>query len=85
MEEAPPPLPPAEPPPVLRTSEEADAMMLAAVHPYCHEALVEISQTEFESFLRDGFYFEEDTLEELLFDEVVEVNRELDPMKSFPT
>ena len=35
--------------------------------------------------MRDGFYFEEDTLEELRIDEVVEgVNRELDLMKSFP-
>ena len=35
--------------------------------------------------MRGGFYFEEDTLEELLLDEVVEgVNRELDLMKSFP-
>ena len=35
--------------------------------------------------MRDGFYFEEDTLEELSVDEVVEgVNRELDLMKSFP-
>ena len=35
--------------------------------------------------MRDGFYFEEDTLEELPLDEVVEaVNRELDLMKSFP-
>ena len=35
--------------------------------------------------MRDGFYFEEDTLEELPLDEVVEgVNRGLDLMKSFP-
>ena len=35
--------------------------------------------------MRDGFYFEEDTLEEVPLDEVVEgVNRELDLMKSFP-
>ena len=35
--------------------------------------------------MRDGFYFEEDTLEELHLDEVVEdVNRELDLLKSFP-
>ena len=67
----PPPPPPAEPPPVLRTSDETDAMTLAAVHP-CHEEPVEISRTEFESFVRDGFYFEEDTLEELHLDEVVE-------------
>ena len=40
---------------------------------------------EFESIVRDGFYFEEDTLEELHLDEVAEgVNRELDLMKSFP-
>ena len=73
------------PPPVLRTSEEADVMTLAAVDPYGHEEPLEISRTEFESFVRDGFYSEEDTLEELLLDEVVEcVNRELDLMKSFP-
>ena len=85
MDEAPPPPPPAEPPPVLRTSEETDAMTLAAVHPYGHEEHLEISRTEFESFVRGGFYFEEDTLEELPPDEVVEgVNRELDLMKSFP-
>ena len=43
-----------------------------------------ISRTEFESFVRDGFYFEEDTLEELPLDEVVQgVKREL-VMKSFP-
>ena len=64
MEEAPPP-PPAEQPHVLRTSDETDAMTLAAVHPYGHEVTLEISRTEFESFMRDGFYFEEDTLEEL--------------------
>ena len=85
MEEAPPPPPLAEPPPVLRTSDETDAMTLAAAHPYGHEEPLEISWTEFESFVRDGFYFEEDTLEELPLDEVVEgVNRELDLMKSFP-
>ena len=50
-----------------------------------HEEQLEISRTEFESFVRDGFYFEEDTLEELRLDEVVAgVNRELDLMKSFP-
>ena len=60
-------------------------MMHAAVHPYGHEDHLEIRRTEFESFVRDGFYFEEDTLEELRLDEVVEgVNRELDLMKSFP-
>ena len=33
--------------------------------------------------MRDGFYFEEDTLEELPLDEVVEgVNRELDSSES---
>ena len=64
MEEAPPLPPPTEPPPVLRTSEETYAMTLAAVHPYGHEEPLEISRTEFESFVRDGFYFEEDTLEE---------------------
>ena len=57
-------------------------MTLAAVHPYGH---LEMSRTEFESFVRDGFYLEEDTLEELPLDEVVEdVNRELDLVKSFP-
>ena len=50
-----------------------------------HGEQLEISRTEFESFVRDGFYFEEDTLEELHLDEVVAgVNRELDLMKSFP-
>ena len=54
-------------------------MTFAAEHP-CGE----ISRTEFESFVKDGFYFEEDTLEELPLDEMVEgVNRELDMMKSF--
>ena len=37
MEEAPPLPPPAGPPPVWRTSDETDAMTLAAVHPYGHE------------------------------------------------
>ena len=37
MEKARPLHPPAEPPPVLRTSEEADVMTLAAVDPYGHE------------------------------------------------
>ena len=84
-EEVSPPPPPAEPPPLLKTSEETDAMMLAAVHPYGHEEPLAISRTEFESLVRDGFYFEEDTLEELYLDEVVEgVNRELDLVKSFP-
>ena len=60
-------------------------MTLAAVHLYGHEEPLEISRTEFESFVRDGFYFEEDMLEDLLLDDVVEgVNRELDLMKSFP-
>ena len=85
MEEAPPPPPPAQPTPVLRTSDETDAMTFAAVHPYGHQEPLGISLTEFESFVRDGFYFEEDTLEELPLDEVVEgVNRELDLMRSFP-
>ena len=44
LEEVPPLLPPAEPPPVLRTLEETDAMMLAAAHPYGHEELLEISR-----------------------------------------
>ena len=62
-----------------------DAMTLAAVHPYGHEEPLEISRTEFESFVRDGFYSQEDSLEELQPDEVVEgVYRELDLMKSFP-
>ena len=75
MEEAPPPPPPAGPPPVLRTSDETDAMTLAAVHPYGHEEPLEISRTEFESFVRDGFHFEEEPLEEL---------PELDLMRIFP-
>ena len=84
LEEVPPPRPP-EPPPVLRTSEETDAMMLAAAHPYGHEEPPEIRGTGFVSSVRDGFVFEEGTLEELPLDEVVEgVNRELDLMKSFP-
>ena len=59
--------------------------MLAAVHPYGHEEPLEISRTEFQSLVTDGFYFEEDTLEELHLDEVIEdVNRELDLMKRFP-
>ena len=83
LEKVPPP--PAEPPPVVRTSEETDAMMLAAVHPYGFGEPLETSRAEFEPYVRDGFYFEEDTLEELPLDEVVEgVNRELDLMKSFP-
>ena len=83
--EVPPPPPPAEPPPVLKSSPETDAMMLAAIHPYGHEEPLEISRTEFESIVRNGFYFEEDTLEDFLTEEVVEgVNRELDLMKSFP-
>ena len=47
-------------------------MTLPAVHPYGHEEPLEISRTEFESFVRDGFYFEEDMLEKLLLNEVVE-------------
>ena len=46
---------------------------------------METSRIEFESIVRDGFYLEADTLEELPLDEVVEgVNRELNLMKSFP-
>ena len=57
-------------------------MMLAAIHPEGHEEPLEISRTEFESIVRDGFYFEEDTLEA---EQVVEgMHRELDLMKSFP-
>ena len=83
--EVPPPLPPAEPPPVLKSSPETDARMLAAIHPYGHEEPSEISRTEFESIVRNGSYFDEDTLEDLPTEEVVEgVNRELDLMKSFP-
>ena len=79
MEEVPLPPPLAEPPPVLKTSAETDAMMLAAVHLYGHEEPSEISRTEFESIVR------EDTLEELFLEEVVEgVNRALDLMNSFP-
>ena len=73
LEEVPPLPPRSEPPPLLKTSEETDAMMLVAVHPYGHEEPLEISRTEFEPLVRDGFYFEEDTLEELLLDEVVDV------------
>ena len=65
LEEVQPPPSPGEPPPSLKTSSETDAMMLAAIHPYGHEEPLEISRTEFESIVRDGFYFEEDTLEDL--------------------
>ena len=80
------PLPlPSEPPPEWKYSSDTDATILAAVHPYGHEQPVKTSRTEFESIVRDGFYLEGDTMEEPLLDEVVEgVNRELDPMKSFP-
>ena len=85
MEEASLPPPPAEPPPEQQGSTDTDAMVLAAVHPYGHEEPVETSRIEFESIVRYGFCFEEDTLEELHLDEVAEgVNRELDLMKSFP-
>ena len=68
-------------PPVFRSGCD-DASCSTSV--WLRETL-EISLTEFESFVRDGFYFEEDTLEELPLDEVIEgVNRELDLMKSFP-
>ena len=78
VEEVQQPLPPAGPPPLLKTSSETDAMMLVGIHPYGHEEPLEISRTEFESI-------EEDTLEDLPTEEVVEgVNRELDLMKSFP-
>ena len=60
-------------------------MMLAATHPYGQEGPLEISRTEFESTVRHGFYFEEDTLEDFPKEEVVDgVNRELDLMISFP-
>ena len=85
QEEVQPPPPPAEPPPFWKTSSETDAMMLAAIHPYGHEEPLETSRTLFESMVRDGFFFEEDTLEDLLTRGVVGgVNRELDLMKSFP-
>ena len=64
-EEVLPPFPPAEPPPLMKTSSETDAMMLAGIHQYGHEEPLEISRTEFESIVKDGFYFEEDTLEDL--------------------
>ena len=83
LEEVQPPPPPAEPSPLLKTSSETDAMMLAAIHPYGHEKPLEFSRTEFESIVRDGVYFEEDTF--FRTEEVVDgVNRELDLMKSFP-
>ena len=85
LEEVQPPLPHAEPPPLLKTSSKTDAMMLAAIHPYGHEEPLEITRTEFESIVRDVFYFEEDTLEDLPTEEVVEgVSCELDLMRSFP-
>ena len=85
QEEVQPPPPPAEPPPSLKTSSETDAMMLAATHPYGHEEPLKTSRTKFASIVRDGFYFEEGTLEDLPTEEVAEgVNRELDLMKSFP-
>ena len=75
LEEVQQPPPTAEPPPLLKTSSET-AMMLAATHPYGHKELLEISKTEFESMVRDGFYFEEETLEDIPSGEVVEgVNR----------
>ena len=56
-------------------------MMLAAIHPYGREGLLEISRTEFESIVS----VEEDTLEDLPTEEVVEgVNRELDLLRCFP-
>ena len=59
-------------------------MVLAAIHPYGHEEPLEISRTEFGSIVRDGFFFEADTLEDFPTEEVVEgVNRELHLMKSF--
>ena len=87
MEEAPTPPPPAEPPPSVENlgRDGCDDACCSALHSYGYEEPLAISRTEFESFVRDGFYFEEDTLEEVSLDEVVEgVNRELDLMKSFP-
>ena len=85
LEEVPVLPPPAEPPRMLRTSSETGAMMLAAIHPYGREGLFEISKTEFESIVGDGFCFEEDTLKDLPTEEEAEgVNRELDLLRSFP-
>ena len=85
QDEVQPPPPPAEPPPSLTTSSETETMMLAAIHPYGHEEPLEISRTEIEALVRDGFYFEEDTLEDFLTAEVVEgVDREPDLMTKFP-
>ena len=59
--------------------------MLAATHPHGHGETLEISKTEFESLVRDGFSLEEDTLEDLPTRELEEgVSRQLDLMKSFP-
>ena len=44
MREVPPLLPPAEPPLLLKTGSETDAMMFAAIHPYGHEEPLEISR-----------------------------------------
>ena len=62
QEEVQPPLLPAEPQPSMKISSETDATMLAAIHPSGHE---EIRRTEFESIVRDGSYFEDDTMEDL--------------------
>ena len=43
-----------------------------ALHPYGHEDPLEISRIEFESIVRDGFNFEEDTLEDIPTDDLVE-------------
>ena len=49
-----------------------------------HEELLESRRTEFESIVRDGFYLEEDKMEDFPTEVVVEgVNLELDLMNSF--
>ena len=43
-------------------------MTFAAVHPKRHEETLEISRAEFDTFVRDDFYFEEKTWEQFPLD-----------------
>ena len=73
MEEVPPLPPQVEPPRAVENPlSEADAMMLAPVHPYGHEKPHEVSRAEFESTVRQVSCVEEDTLEDFPTEEVVE-------------
>ena len=66
LEEAPPPPPPPEPPRLLKTLEvDGCDDACCSTSAWSLEELLEISRTEFEPLVRGGFYFEEDTLEEL--------------------